>query len=450
MKFSVEQIFNLFNTLSGLPDELKPNEKTFDSVEAEYKEVKASSGGVSGASVFMLKPSAGKPDFLKLYDNSYISDKGDQIIREIYALIKISIGFHKNESADKVGIGYPIIISHGIMDTNKYYFMMSAVEGEPLYKTVTASTSSRLSNNVVTWSKKENVLLFSEYLLKAIYTLFLILGSNFSHRDLHPDNIFVATDKTTHKITSVSIIDFDLISSDYFNTDLRPILGYTFPDYANSGHKTVFDNFVFNGITPKVRRFICFCYDYENKTRDIDFKWPRLWNPPCFQQISIVSHSTGINHIDIRHWYVTVVSLIHLMKVFNPGRKVRETAIKNSDLKNIYDKYIDKLVEKPANNFINSEFDFNVDPYGTYYTESDKQGLTYLQERYAADVEEYQEKGLDEDFVDEQGEDPDQAYYDELFIQEMRGGSRKKSRKSRKSGKSRKTRKSRKSGKSRK
>lgn len=346
MSFNLEKIESILSQ-DKIPENLKPVSLTTSELETQYTGIKANSGGVSGASVFIMKK-GGKIFFLKQYDAKYIRNAGDRIIREVYAYIKLDVEFHSEKSKyDKTGVDFAKIIQHGIIDGEKYYMIMTGVSGKPLYGNITTNKKQNgkpdISEIKQIWGNSENIRLFSDYFLKGISILYKIFGENFIHYDLHPDNIFVHTEQKANRprlIKTIPLIDFDLIDSDCFKNDLDVEL--------TRDQRPWWMKMFLSGINPKVRQFLCFCFNYDKSVKSLN-----NYLPFCLEQEVIINYANGINNVDIRHWYVISLSLMKLNKSVSPGNRLHDI---KTNLKDIYNRHFEDLKGD-----LPHDFDFKTD-----------------------------------------------------------------------------------------
>jgi hypothetical protein len=163
------------------------------------------------------------------------------------------------------------------------------------------------------WYKTQNVVDTIKYILKAYKTLCDIFDETFIHYDFHPDNIFITSNSKSYPniqdadkiiVEKISIIDFDLIDSNYSTSEIKLKLPQDLTTQVNQQ--------TFAGLTTKIRNFLCYCFEFkENST------WPSV--PLCSYSIPVIDYTVQIlpdmNNIDIRYIYIISVSLINLNKI---------------------------------------------------------------------------------------------------------------------------------------
>lgn len=172
-------------------------------------------GGKSGARVFLVRTKADNQKYvLKFYTDAFNEDftgiNNERPFREVITLCTLS------------GTpGFPCLFEKGcgFLDKPKnkgMYVVMSAIEGTPLFKVDPTKLSA------------EQALAISMRILILLRAAQELLGADFEHFDLHPDNIIVNFDdcfpteiqvlgqRLRVSCPTITIIDFDLVHSNYF------------------------------------------------------------------------------------------------------------------------------------------------------------------------------------------------------------------------------------------
>jgi serine/threonine protein kinase len=198
------------NTIKSCINKLiKLKDKSPSELTRTYKKIKSLTEGKSGALVYIVKEK-NKKYILKFYTDDDLS----RPMRELISLCRLSgtSGFPK-----VYDIGYslnPVQWSPDVKFKNDrgFYVVMSIMDGEPLSK-VNIKMGKRQALNV------------SLSILHRLIQMRNLLGSNFEHYDLHPNNIFIDKNRCMGKIINtdhgsysvecpaVYIIDYDLVKS---------------------------------------------------------------------------------------------------------------------------------------------------------------------------------------------------------------------------------------------
>lgn len=310
---------NDFDTLEKITGHLVNIENSFPKVILEYKKdinekyktIEELGGGKSGAEIRKITDETGSY-ILKTYNEKFIKSKGHRVIREVFAYIKITNEFHKSKRYNKYKeyINFAQLIRHGTINIDgkdSYFIIITEVKGIPLFNSVTQS-----KNKI--WKNLENIQLFSKYLIESLKILYGIFGDKFIHHDMHPDNIFI--ELNDNKLKSITLIDFDLIDSDYFQT----VLGVSLPiDVELSRNNAKLFNLGLYGFTTKIRQFICFCNNYTKYESIDDLNKINAISFDCaFNDFSQKIGTININNVDIKHWYFICKSLILLNNILSP------------------------------------------------------------------------------------------------------------------------------------
>lgn len=283
--------------------------------ELKPEDTEEISVGKSGAHIYMF-PIKGLNEeaILKFYDNNYIKQHGHRIVREIYAYLKIQICFHDNNDIDKSHIDFAKLLSHGRLGDDGYYILMTKIDGISLYNSVLsyeAKTNKKIKNNFM-WYKTQNVVDAITYILKAYKTLCDIFDGTFIHYDFHPDNIFITSNSKSYpniedadkiNVEKISIIDFDLIDSDYSTSEIKLRL----PKDNNTEQNLA----MLAGLTSKIRYFLCYCFEFKENT--IFSKMVCGFSQPVIDYTLKIL--PDIEYLDIRYIYIISVSLINLNKI---------------------------------------------------------------------------------------------------------------------------------------
>jgi len=276
-------------------------------------------GAGSGAAVYLMNDSTNNKKYiLKFYPNEYFIEKKYRIFKELEVYKKLLSKFpygQSNETTntknikyknlcknDTKGIDFAKLIDHGVikqMEKPNYYIIITFVDGIVLSKSI-------LPENNEIWKNIENVKLFASYFLKSIKYLHGILGKKFIHKDLHPDNIYVDFDENKI-LKKVTLIDFDLVDSsepEFKKIDKKLTYKEKIEISMTKIQKELSSYFSY-----KTRAFICYCYGIykiNNKSK-LD-----PLHSPCDIASELIHFSKQINNVDIRHWFVIVMSLQNL------------------------------------------------------------------------------------------------------------------------------------------
>jgi len=276
-------------------------------------------GAGSGATVYLMNDTTNNKKYiLKFYPNEYFIEKKYRIFKELEVYKKLLTKFpygQSNETTntknmkyknlcknDTKGIDFAKLIDHGVikqMEKPNYYIIITFVDGIVLSKSI-------LPENNEIWKNIENVKLFASYFLKSIKYLHRILGKKFIHTDLHPDNIYVDFDEN-QILKKVTLIDFDLVDSseaEFKKIDKKLTYKEKIEISMTKIQKELSSYFSY-----KTRAFICYCYGiYKMNNKS---KLDPL-HAPCDIASELIHFSKQINNVDIRHWFVIVMSLQNL------------------------------------------------------------------------------------------------------------------------------------------
>ena len=168
-----------------------------------YELVKPLTAGRSGALVYRVKLNNSVNEYILKF---YTAKNLNRPFRDLLTLCRLS----GNDGFPEVyDIGYsvnPVLWSpKGKYKTDAgYYVVMSIMPGEPL------------SQSNIKMSKNE-ALNISLGILERLIQMRNILGKDFEHYDLHPNNIFIdrnACSSDTTRCPSVYIIDYDLVKAE--------------------------------------------------------------------------------------------------------------------------------------------------------------------------------------------------------------------------------------------
>jgi hypothetical protein len=274
---------------------LKKILKTYDKHEKKNT-------GRSGAKVYFLYKKD-RITVLKYFNNNYIRNTGHRIIREIYGYIKINLLFHDKKNIDKSNIDFAKLLQHGKIGNSGYYFVMTKLDGNSLYDSITCyknEGTSKTHDNFI-WYKKTNVIDTIKYILKAYKALCVIFGEKFIHNDLHSKNILVETNNAKDTlnvfVTKICIFDFDLIDSNIFEDELKIELHRE--DYLTKNRIYYDKVFYIKALKPLVEN----CFNYTENNNQFKVSSKKLFN----YSNSILNQS---DYIDIRFLYVIFISLI--------------------------------------------------------------------------------------------------------------------------------------------
>jgi serine/threonine protein kinase len=250
-------------------------------LDAMVKFVKVFSGGKSGAYIILVEKD-GHKCILKVYPDTY-GEHGkilnERPFREISTLCALS------------GVdGFPCMISRGCASIPSAwrlpikgvcpFVIMSLAEGEELTKIDLRKFSPQQAVGIVL------------QIIKILENAQQRLGSDFEHFDLHPDNIFIQSQKCTkpeHIVSrfgtltvscpAVSIIDFDLVNSQKL-----------------FGHRSEFMKVLHEQTEKKLGKA-----QVPERTIAFIAKWLGIK-----ASVDLVSHlnNLGISSTDIRNWLV--------------------------------------------------------------------------------------------------------------------------------------------------